>query len=189
MNCMRITILTGATLSAVSTRRGGRTTSPGQPTMTHFISRTAHLSTRNSTKAPRCGPASKLLDTAKADKRHLTVFTGPVFTAGDPASRGIQIPLAFWKVPVFQRSDRGLSASASMISQHRLVQDMLQEAFTPATFQVPVRKISELTGLNFDHLQEWDPMNNVLEPLPGAREALATPTPARDLHSFDDLQL
>jgi endonuclease G len=130
-----------------------------------------------------------LLGTAKADKLRLTVFTGPVFTAGDPAYQGTQIPLAFWKVPVFQRPGGGLSASAYMISQHQLVQDMLREAFTPATFQVPVRKISELTGLNFTHLQDLDPMNDSLAPLASTREALATPTPAREVHSFDDLRL
>jgi endonuclease G len=130
-----------------------------------------------------------LLGNAKADKLRLTVFTGPVFTTGDPTFQGTQIPLAFWKVPVFQRPDGELSASAYMISQRQLVQDMLREAFTPATFQVPIRKISELTGLNFTHLQDWDPMNDVLTPLPSARAALATHTPARELRSFDDLQI
>ncbi|WP_258805797.1 hypothetical protein [Pseudarthrobacter sp. NS4] len=76
-----------------------------------------------------------------------------------------------------------------MISQYELVEGMLREAFTPATFQVPVRRISELTGLDFVHLFDWDPMDNEYEPLPQAQEALATPTPARELHMFDDLQL
>ncbi len=39
-----------------------------------------------------------LLDTAKAEKRRLTVFTGPVFAADDPDVRGTRIPLAFWKI-------------------------------------------------------------------------------------------
>jgi endonuclease G len=130
-----------------------------------------------------------LLDTARADKLRLTVFTGPVFTAGDPEFQGTRIPLAFWKIPVFRRADGGHSASAYMISQRQLVEDMLREAFTPATFQVPVRRISELTGLDFAHLFGWDPMNNAFSPLPKAQEALAVPTPARELHTFDDLQL
>lgn len=130
-----------------------------------------------------------LLDTAKADKLRLTVFTGPVFTASDPEFQGARIPLAFWKIPVFRQADGGHSASAYMISQHELVKDILRETFTPATFQVPVRRISELTGLDFAHLFEWDPMNNDFSSLPKAQEALATPTPARELHTFDDLQL
>lgn len=130
-----------------------------------------------------------LLDTAKAEKLRLTVFTGPVFAAGDPEFQGTRIPLAFWKVPVFQRPDGSHSAGAYMISQHELVENMLREAFTPVTFQVPVRRISELTGLDFGHLFDWDPMNNEVEPLPGAQEALATPTPARELHTFEDLRL
>lgn len=130
-----------------------------------------------------------LLNTARAEKLRLTVFTGPVFAAGDPEFQGTRIPLAFWKVPVFRRPDGGHSASAYMISQRLLVEDMLREAFTPATFQVPVRSISELTGLDFAHLFDWDPMNNVVAPLPKAEEALAAPTPARELHTFDDLQL
>ncbi|WP_350002336.1 DNA/RNA non-specific endonuclease [Pseudarthrobacter sp. WHRI 8279] len=130
-----------------------------------------------------------LLDTAKADKLRLTVFTGPVFTDGDPEFQGTRIPLAFWKIPVFQRPDGSPSASAFMISQHELVGDMLKEAFTPVTFQVPVRRISELTGLDFGQLSGWDPMNNESEPLPHAQEALATATPARELHAFEDVQL
>lgn len=130
-----------------------------------------------------------LLDSAKAEKRRLTVFTGPVFIPSDPEFQGTRIPLAFWKIPVFRRPDGSHSASAYMISQHELVKDILREAFTPATFQVPVRRISELTGLDFAHLFDWDPMDNEFEPLPQAQEALATPTPARELHTFEDLQL
>ena len=130
-----------------------------------------------------------LLDTAKADKLRLTVFTGPVFTDSDPEFQGTRIPLAFWKIPVFQRPDGSPSASAYMISQHELVGDMLKEAFTPVTFQVPVRRISELTGLDFGQLSGWDPMNNEFEPLPHAQEALATATPAHELHAFEDVLL
>lgn len=130
-----------------------------------------------------------LLDSAKADKLRLSVFTGPVFTDSDPEFQGTRIPLAFWKIPVFQRADGTPSASAYMISQHELVEDMLKEAFTPVTFQVPVRRISELTGLDFGHLFGWDPMNNEFEPLPRAQEALATPTPAREILTFEELQL
>ncbi|MHA7288001.1 DNA/RNA non-specific endonuclease [Arthrobacter sp. MDT3-44] len=130
-----------------------------------------------------------LLETAKADKLRLTLFTGPVLRADDPDFQGVQIPLAFWKIPVFQRSDGGHSASAYMISQHELVGHILTESFTPATFQVPVRSISELTGLNFSHLFDWDPMNEDFSPLPRAQEALVTRTPARELGTFDDLHL
>ena len=130
-----------------------------------------------------------LLDTAKAEGLRLTVFTGPAFTARDPDFQGTLIPLAFWKIPVFRRPDGSHSASAYMISQHELVEDILREAFTPATFQVPIRRVSELTGLDFAHLFDWDPMNDQFTPLPKAQEALATPTPARELHSFEDLQL
>ncbi|MFP5316360.1 MAG: DNA/RNA non-specific endonuclease, partial [Actinomycetes bacterium] len=126
---------------------------------------------------------------ARADRLRLTVFTGPVFAAGDPEFQGTRIPLAFWKIPVFRRPGGSPSASGYMISQHELVEDMLREAFTPATYQVPVRRISELTGLDFAHLFDWDPMDNEFTPLPEAFEALATPTPARELHSFDDLLL
>ncbi|MNR68360.1 hypothetical protein D3C85_1928710 [compost metagenome] len=66
---------------------------------------------------------------------------------------------------------------------------MLKEAFTPVTFQVPVRRISELTGLDFGYLFSWDPMNDEFEPLPRAQEALATPTPAREIRTFEELQL
>ena len=135
------------------------------------------------------GLEDHLLNTAKAEKLRLSVFTGPAFTTSDPEFRGTQIPLAFWKIPVFRRQDGSHSASAYMISQHQLVEDMLREAFTPATFQVPVRRVTELTGVDFTYLFGWDPMNNEFAPHPKAQEALAIPTPARELHTFDDLQL
>ncbi|MFJ6310618.1 DNA/RNA non-specific endonuclease [Pseudarthrobacter oxydans] len=130
-----------------------------------------------------------VLDTAKAEKLRLSVFTGPVFTANDPEFQAARIPLSFWKMLVFQRPDGSHSASAYMISQHELVEGILREAFTPVTFQVPIRRISELTGLDFGHLFGWDPMNDEFEPLPRAQEALATPTPARELRTLEDVQL
>ena len=43
-----------------------------------------------------------LLDNAATYDRRLIVFTGPVFDLVDPAYRGVQIPLRFFKVVVFR---------------------------------------------------------------------------------------
>lgn len=132
-----------------------------------------------------------LLGTAKVEKRRLTVFTGPVFSAEDPVYRGHRIPLAFWKIAVFQHENGGPSATAYLISQRDQVEDILREAFIPATFQVPVRTVSALTELNFDHLFGWDPLDSSFIGEIEAEEALAAGAagPGRELHSFSDLTL
>ena len=117
------------------------------------------------------------------------MFTGPVFGRADPVFQGVQIPLAFWKIPVFQQAGGGTPASAYMISQRELVEGMMLESFTPATFQVPVRTIGELSGLDFTPLFAWDPLNATTGALPAAREELGTLTPGRELHTFEELQL
>ena len=43
-----------------------------------------------------------LLDNAATYDRRLIVFTGPVLDPADPAYRGVQIPLRFFKVAVFR---------------------------------------------------------------------------------------
>ncbi len=52
------------------------------------------------------------------------------------------------------------------MSQAKLIAGMVDEAFTYAgykTFQVPVRKIEKLTGLNCDKLRNADPLKTANE--------------------------
>ncbi|MFD1212962.1 DNA/RNA non-specific endonuclease, partial [Arthrobacter sp. GCM10027362] len=130
-----------------------------------------------------------LLEHARAARQRLVVFTGPVFTAADPVYRGVPVPLAFWKIAVFDKPAGGQSATAYLVSQKKLVDGIVTEAFVPETFQVPVRKVSELTGLDFAYLFALDPLNDHFEESPGALESLGTSVPGRRLHSYEDLRL
>ncbi len=89
----------------------------------------------------------------------VTVFNGPVFRPTDRTYRDFRIPDAFWKVVALVREDTGqLSATAYLVSQLDFMDD-LEFAFGPfRTYQVPVRQIEELTGLDFGDLASYDPL-------------------------------
>jgi endonuclease G len=126
-----------------------------------------------------------LMDGARAHRQRLCVFTGPVFTSADPVYRGVAIPLAFWKIAVLDKPGGGQSASAYLISQRQLVEGMHLEAFVPQTFQVPVRQIDALTGLDFAYLAASDPL-----PAPPPAQALPEPgtgVPGVALRSYADI--
>lgn len=130
-----------------------------------------------------------VLDNARAQRLRVTVFNGPVLAAADPVFQGVQIPLAFWKIMIFRKPDGALSATAYLISQKKLVEAMLQEAFTPQTFQVPVRKITELTGLDFSPLFASDPMNGAFQESALLREAAGIPAAGREITTYGSLAL
>jgi endonuclease G, mitochondrial len=116
-------------------------------------------------------------------KFRVNVFTGPVFAGDDDAYRGVQLPRQFWKVVTMVKTDGQLSATAYLLSQSDLIAGLRTRApfFYGAyrTYQVPVRKIEELTSLSFDALVDADPL---------ARERGVTPRP-RELDRFEDAVL
>jgi endonuclease G len=130
-----------------------------------------------------------LLETAQAAGQRISVFTGPVFTAADPVYRGVAVPLAYWKIAVLDKPGGGQSATAYLISQRQLVDRMVTESFVPETFQVPVRTVGELTGLDFGRLSTLDPLAGQGGASPGALEALGTAVPGHRLDSYADLRL
>ncbi len=93
-------------------------------------------------------------------KERVTVFSGPVFRDDDRIYRGIGIPTAFWKVIAFV-SDNGLpSATAYMVDQSREL-GSLEAAFGAfRTYQRSVRRIEQLTGLDFGELSRYDGFSN-----------------------------
>lgn len=130
-----------------------------------------------------------LLNQAKADGSRVTVFTGPVLEDGDPVYRGVRIPLAFWKVVAFQRTDGHPSATAYLISQRDLVSGIVRESFVPTTHQVAVRRIIELTALDFTHLASADPLDEAGAERARAHESFDDRLPSHVVNSFDDLVL
>ena len=107
-----------------------------------------------------------LIDRALEGGRRITVFTGPLFdrdgnlkVANDPDYAGVRVPRWYWKVAVLVRPGGNLGALGFLVSQSKLVDRAVadleeQEAAVDvaSTFQVPVARIVELTGLNFGKL-------------------------------------
>lgn len=102
-----------------------------------------------------------ILEKAEKFNFKATVFTGPVFRSDDVTYRGVQIPAEFWKVAVMVKEDGKLSATAYLQSQKHLIDDLEDAYGAYKTFQVPVLKIEELTGLDFGKLRNYDPISRV----------------------------
>jgi len=126
----------------------------------HFTNCSPQHKTFNQGQALWAGLEDYILNNADDGNFRVTVFTGPVLRDDDTVYRElIPIPKDFWKVVVMAKGS-GLSATAYVVSQKALIQDM-EEAFTFGkyrTFQVPVKKIATLTGLDFGSLVAADPL-------------------------------
>ena len=79
--------------------------------------------------------------------------------ADDPDYAGVLVPRWYWKVAVLVRPDGTLGTLGFLVSQSKLVDRAMadlgeQEAAVDvaSTFQVPVARIVELTGLDFGRL-------------------------------------
>lgn len=124
------------------------------------------------------GLESYLQEHAADHGRRLVVFTGPVFGETDPVYRGVDIPLLYFKVAVFLQDGR-LAATGYVVDQTPQLADLPDVPHPGAvdeapplgpfrTFQVPVRDIAALTGLDLDQLIAADRMPIASE-LPAAR--------------------
>ncbi|ANU13924.1 endonuclease [Planococcus halocryophilus] len=99
-----------------------------------------------------------LLDNARDHDMKVTIFTGPVFRDTDRAYRDAQIPNQFWKVAVMVKDGTELSATAYLQTQENLIVGDLEFVYGQfQTYQVPVTKIEELTGLDLGELRQADP--------------------------------
>ncbi len=97
-----------------------------------------------------------------ADQRNLkvSVFTGPALGPADPVYRGVRIPLDYWKVVVMLKANGRLSATAYVLTQRSLVDDF-EAPFVFGqyrTYQVPITRVGNLTGLSFGNLPDFDPL-------------------------------
>jgi len=100
-----------------------------------------------------------VLRNSRDDRQRVSVFTGPVFRANDPALFGVRIPMTFWKVIAFIHDDTGqLAAAAYRDSQAEFVPDG-DIAFVFGKFkemQVTVRAVEKMSKLKFGPLAAAD---------------------------------
>lgn len=148
----------------------------------HFTNCSPQHKDFNRNKTRWAGMEDYILNNADNLKFRVNVFTGPVFAEDDDAYRGVQLPRQFWKVVTMVKTDEQLSATAYLLSQSDLISGLrTREPFSYGayrTYQVPVRKIEELTSLSFGSVADADPL---------ARER-GVPQP-RELDRFEDAVL
>lgn len=119
-----------------------------------------------------------ILQRALDTDHRVTVFSGPVFDDdNDPFYRvnadggPFQIPMEYWKVVVFKKPGGQLSATAYKQSQFE-VRDWVEADLTSHGFhpisqerrekaQLSIRKLEELTSIDFGELKKFDPLNTV----------------------------
>ncbi len=145
----------------------------------------------NQSKELWLGLEDHVLAYADAAARRLSVFTAPVLAGDDPEYRGVQIPRRFFKVAAWaSRGDTDLDeprleAAGFVLDQSELI-DTSQGALAVSrlggfrTFQVPIRDIEHLAGVEFGPLVEAD----VLQPV-----ALHGEGAWRPLRAADDIVL
>jgi endonuclease G len=105
-----------------------------------------------------------VLNNARAEGARVSVFTGPVFAATDPAYRGIRVPLHFYKV--IARVEAGsLLATAFLADQSELISALPERLSGAESFSdlgrvreylSTVAEIEELTGIDFGPLRSHD---------------------------------
>jgi endonuclease G, mitochondrial len=108
-----------------------------------------------------------ILKNTQSEDLKVSVFTGPVFSKKDVEYRGILLPLQFWKMAAVVKNDGELSISAYLLSHkdyldevvnHGLIGDTGFEEYK--TFQIPLRRLQELTNLNLEYLYQFDPLHH-----------------------------
>lgn len=111
------------------------------------------------------------------DRTIMTVFTGPIFGAGDPqvtvnvdgGTDSERIPLEFWKVIAFADEDGFFATAGFRQSQEPLIRTMDADFTDEAgvadltTHQVPIQEIADLTGLDFHDLADFEATDTQLE--------------------------
>lgn len=141
--------------------------------------------------------------------KKLSVFTGPIYTKDDreycgyrkPLGCGVKIPAGFWKVVFYIGDDNKLHSAAFIMMQddywkHEIREELrtldkyriLENFNVLEKFQVPLKTISEVTGIIFkEQLYNTNPLyfwaNTVTE-----RKNIMTPE-VYTIHQASDLLL
>jgi len=104
-----------------------------------------------------------ILQNARVHGLRICVFTGPVLRDDDMVYRGMKIPKEYWKVVALHTDERP-SATAYMVSQGKLIEDLEFVFGRYKTYQVAIAEVEELASLDFGELKRFDGFSN--EPVP-----------------------
>lgn len=116
------------------------------------------------------------LQNARKDKMSISVFTGPILRASDPAHYAVKIPRSFWKVIAFIHDDTGdLTATGYTASQDEQLPEFVFGRYD--TWQRSLAWIEEKAGVSFGALTQLDAAGH-------AEEMLST-----TLTSFEQIRL
>jgi len=100
-----------------------------------------------------------VLDNTKAHDLKVCVFTGPVFADDDPVYRDVRLPQQFWKVVTVVNGDTNtLHATAYILSQKDMLNDLEFVFGQFRTYQLPIAVLAEKTQLSFGKLANFDPL-------------------------------
>lgn len=131
----------------------------------HFSNCSPQHEDYNQGKSLWAGLEDYVLMNADKENLRVSVFNGPVFAENDAVYRGIQLPRQFWKIAVMVR-DKKLHATGYLLSQAALIKNLKEGDFAFGayqTFQVPIKTIEKLTGMDFGPLRSADPLNKAIE--------------------------
>lgn len=138
----------------------------------HFTNCTPQHHDFNAGQTQWLGLEDYVLRNAVTSGLKVTVLSGPVLDDADPAYRGVALPLQYWKIVAMVRTDGKPSVTAYLLSQKSLLDEFhaertagqLPESFSYGgyrTFQVPVRRIADLTGLDLATYIAADPLERL----------------------------
>jgi endonuclease G len=130
----------------------------------HFTNCSPQHADFNQNKTTWAGLEDYVLNNADSEDLKVTVFSGPVLNDDDTPYKGVKLPKQFWKVVVMVKENGKLSATAYLLSQESLIENLEEAVFSFGaykTFQVPVSTIGELTGLSFGSLPNFDPIEGL----------------------------
>jgi endonuclease G, mitochondrial len=96
----------------------------------------------------------------EGEEARICVYNGPIFVSTDPAFKGVQVPLRFFKVIVWINAKEEKKTTAFILSQEDLVGDIqFEELQFDEEFkehQCSVAYLENLTGISFTGIREWD---------------------------------
>lgn len=132
----------------------------------HFTNATPQHHDFNAGRTLWLGLEDYILNNTDNHDLTVSVVTGPVLDEGDPSYRGVALPRQFFKVVAMVTSAGTLSATAYVLSQEALLDEFATgpEEFSFGayrTFQVPVRRITEMTGLGLSPYIAGDPLERL----------------------------